>query len=109
MMKLVLAIVNEEQVHDLMKAVTEEGYSVTKLATTGGFLRTANTTIICGTEEEKVEKYLEIVERICKSTKQFRPNSQVATIGTGFLPFASEVVVGGATCFVLDVDKFCKF
>ncbi len=109
MMKLVLAIVNEEQVHDLMKAVTDEGYSVTKLATSGGFLRTANTTLICGTEEEKVADYLSIVERICKARKQIRPNAQVATIGTGFLPFASEVIVGGATCFVLDIDQFCKF
>ncbi len=51
-MKLVLAIVHDDQAHDLMHVLTENEFMVTKLATTGGFLRTANTTLICGTDKE---------------------------------------------------------
>ncbi len=109
-MKLVLAIVHDEQAHDLMQVLSENQFSVTKLATTGGFLRTANTTLICGTEAEKVTELLELIERNCKSRKQVRPNSQAySPLGGGVFPLASEVIVGGATCFVLDVDQFCKF
>lgn len=109
-MKLVLAIVHDDQANDLMHIMSENDFSVTKLATSGGFLRTANTTLICGTEADKVSALLELIERNCKSRTQVRPSSQVHTpMGGGFFPLASEVVVGGATCFVLDVDQFCKF
>lgn len=108
-MKLVLAIVHDDQASDLMHALSENQYSVTKLATTGGFLRSANTTLICGTDEDKVPKLLEIIEKNCKARKQLVPDVQVhASVGTIF-PLTSEVIVGGATCFVLDVDQFCKF
>ncbi len=109
-MKLVLAIVNDEQAYDLMQVMAENDFSVTKLATTGGFLRTANTTLICGTEKENVPKLLELIEINCKARKQVRPNTNVySPLGGGIFPLASEVIVGGATCFVLDVDQFCKF
>lgn len=109
-MKLVLAIIHDEQAYDLMQVLSEHEYTVTKVATTGGFLRAANTTIICGTEEEKVPDLLELIEKNCKSTKQFRANNPIHTpLGGGIFPVASEYVVGGATCFVIDVDQFCKF
>lgn len=108
-MKLVLAIVHDEQAYDLMQELSDNEYTVTKLATTGGFLRSANTTLICGTEKEKVPKLLEIIEKKCKSTKQVRANPIHSPLGGAIFPVASQVIVGGATCFVLDVDQFCKF
>ncbi len=42
----------------------------TKLASTGGFLKTGNTTIFVGTEKEKLEEVLEIIKKECKTNKQ---------------------------------------
>lgn len=110
-MKLVLAIVHDEQSNDLTKILSKNDFSVTKLATTGGFLRQTNTTLICGTDEEKVPELLKLIEINCKSKSQVVTNIQThsAAFGGAIFPLTSEIVVGGATCFVLDVDQFCKF
>ena len=47
-MKLIIAIVQDEDAGHLVSALMEGGFGVTKLATTGGFLRSGNTTLISG-------------------------------------------------------------
>ena len=42
-MKLIIAIVQDEDASRLISNLMSEGYGVTKLATTGGFLRAGNT------------------------------------------------------------------
>ena len=51
-MKLILAIVSNDDASSVNAALTKENYSVTRLATTGGFLRAGNTTMIVGTEDD---------------------------------------------------------
>ena len=55
-MKLILAIMSNDDAPTASTALNKEGYSVTRLATTGGFLRAGNTTLIIGCEDEKVDK-----------------------------------------------------
>ena len=55
-MKLIIAIVQDEDASRLISNLMSEGYSVTKLATTGGFLRAGNTTLLLGIDDEKIEK-----------------------------------------------------
>ena len=106
-MKLILAIINKEDAQEVSHALTKEKYSVTKLATQGGFLMSGNTTILCGTEDDKVDKALEIIKEHSKQRKEIVPST--ATYGIGVTTtFPLEVTVGGATIFVLDVDKFEK-
>ena len=50
-MKLIYAIVRDEDDSRVMGELNRHGFKVTKLATTGGFLRAGNTTLICGTED----------------------------------------------------------
>ena len=45
-MKLIVAIVQDEDAGRLVSALMDKGFGVTKLATTGGFLRAGNTTLI---------------------------------------------------------------
>ena len=101
-MKLIIAIVQDEDAGKLMTSLMNEGFSVTKLATTGGFLKAGNTTLITGVEAVKLDKALEIIEKICKARKQISTApSPVSNSSGGYLPFPVEVVVGGATviCF----------
>ena len=55
-MKLLIAIVNNEDSAVVSSALTKEGFSVTKLSTTGGFLMVGNTTFLIGAEDDKVQK-----------------------------------------------------
>ena len=55
-MKLILAIMSNEDSPSVSAALTKDNFQVTRLATTGGFLRAGNTTLIVGTENDKVER-----------------------------------------------------
>ena len=98
-MKLVLAIVQDDDAIDLIEELTDKDYRVTKLATTGGFLKSGNTTLMIGVEEKEVKNLINVIENVCKRRKEMVPTSTPNTIG---------VEVGGATIFVLDVDQFYK-
>ena len=110
-MKLVLAIVQDDDAIDLIEELTDKDYRVTKLATTGGFLKSGNTTLMIGVEEKEVKNLINFIEDVCKRRKEMVPTSTPNTIGTNsgmYVPYPIEVEVGGATIFVLDVDQFYK-
>lgn len=109
-MKLIVAIVQDEDAQRLINELMTEGFRVTKLATTGGFLRSGNTTLLVGVEDSQTESAVKVIENICKSRKQVTssPSPMVNSTGT-YTPFPFEVMVGGATVFVLTVDQFMKY
>ena len=109
-MKLVLAIVQNEDAYVLSDALTDEGFYVTKLSTTGGFLRMDNVTLLIGTEEDKVDTVLDIIKKACNNRKQI-VSTALPNIGAGteMHAYPLKVSIGGATVFVVDVDKFEKF
>ncbi len=108
-MKLVIAIVQDEDSSRLVGALMNEGYSVTKLATTGGFLRAGNTTLLLGVEDDRLQGAMDVIEKICKSRKQVATSPSPVTGATGaYMPYPIEVMVGGATVFVLNVEQFVK-
>ena len=108
-MKLVIAIVQDEDASRLISNLMNEGYGVTKLATTGGFLKAGNTTLLVGVEDNRFEGCMAIIEKVCKSRKQMAtsPSPVAGTTGV-YVPYPIEVMVGGATIFVLNVEQFIK-
>ena len=108
-MKLIMAIINDDDAFNVMDALNENGYSVTKLATTGGFLKSGNTTLICGASEERIPDLVHIIEKKCKARRQITSvNSQSVGTTESYVPYPVEVTVGGATIFVLNVEEFKK-
>lgn len=108
-MKLIIAIVQDDDSGDLVGIINKAGFRVTKLATTGGFLRAGNTTLMIGVEKEKVDAVLGIIENTCKTREQIITSPSPVAGSTGvYVPYPVEVQVGGATVFVVDVDKFLK-
>lgn len=106
-MKLIMAIVNNDDSSIVASKLTSGGYSVTKLATTGGFLKAGNTTFILGVEDEKVDDVISIISNHSKKRTQLLPATSSITPG----PFPSvpvEVQVGGATVFVMNIERFEK-
>ena len=106
-MKLILAIVSNDDSSSVSSALTKANYSVTRLATTGGFLRAGNTTIIVGTDDDNVEHCIEIIGNESKRRIEVVPSTASYDIGR-YASFPVEVQVGGATIFVLDVEQFKK-
>jgi len=107
-MKLILAIVSDDDASSAITSLNKASYQVTKLATTGGFLSKGNTTLIVGCENKEVKKVLEIIGNECKKRKEFT-NPVSVTEGTRFVQMPVEINVGGATVFVLDVEQFQKY
>lgn len=105
-MKLIMAIVNKDDAGRVSQELTKAGFMVTKLATTGGFLQTGNTTFLVGTEEERVDDVIGIVERFSKRRTQMVPTAMYDAASPAAMPV--EVTVGGATVFVVDVERFEK-
>lgn len=106
-MKLVMAIMSKDDASVVMEALTEESFQVTRMASTGGFLKSGNTTLIIGVEDNKVNKVIDIVSRYSSKRKQLVTNTTPTYFESmSRIPF--EVTVGGAIIFVLDVDRFEK-
>ena len=106
-MKLILAIVSNDDSQNVSTLLTKENYSVTRLATTGGFLKAGNTTIIIGTEAKNVDRVIELIAQESKKRVEVVPSSASYDLGR-FASFPVEVEVGGATVFVIDVQQFVK-
>ena len=99
-MKLIVAIVQDQDVNALMDAITEKKYRVTKLSSTGGFLKSGNTTLLIGVEDDKVNEVKELVDHNCKTREITTSLLTVTMPGDTFVPYPLEVKVGGATLFL---------
>lgn len=106
-MKLIFAVVNNDDTNSLNSALVKNGIMATKLSTTGGFLRKGNTTIIIGVEDEKLDKVFNILSDTCKKRKEII-SAAVSTSLVGFDSMPMEIVIGGATVFVVNVERFEK-
>lgn len=108
-MKLVLAIVHDDDANRVMDELNTNGFPVTKLCSTGGFLKSGNTTLLIGMEKSKVELAIEIIKKMSKSRKQIiQTPAPAGTLAGVYVHAPVEVTVGGATLFVMDVERFEK-
>ncbi|MBQ9988514.1 MAG: cyclic-di-AMP receptor [Clostridia bacterium] len=106
-MKMIFAIVQDEDKNKVNNALMEKGFRTTRLSTSGGFLRVGNTTMMIGVEEERVQEALDIISAICKPRKQMVTATSPSLDAASFtIPYPVEVTVGGATIFVIDVEQF---
>lgn len=109
-MKLVLAIINNDDSPIVTAQLTKAGFYMTKIASTGGFLTSGNTTFMSGVEDDKVDEIIGIISKFSK--KRLQPSvAQSAGLFTGGSHDMSsssvqEVLVGGGTIFVLNVERF---
>ena len=104
-MKLIIAIVSNDDSSRVQSALVRARIGVTRLATTGGFLSAGNTTFMCGVENDKVDEAIHIIAEHSKKRTQMVPSSASYGIGV-YTALPVEVTVGGATIFVTDVERF---
>jgi len=106
-MKLILAIVHNDDAPIVAAQLTKEGIHITKIASTGGFLMTGNTTFITGVEDSRVNDVIELISKYSRKRSQAAP-PDAAQIGnaSGLHNIPAEILVGGGTIFVLNIEKY---
>ena len=106
-MKLVIAVVQGKDAEALLGALTRVGYRATQVNSAGGFLRESNVTLLIGVEETNVADVLRIIQENCHSRTRFvNPLMPIMEPGEFYVPNPVEVLVGGATVFVLAVARY---
>ncbi|WP_282801821.1 cyclic-di-AMP receptor [Secundilactobacillus kimchicus] len=109
-MKLVIAIVQDKDANNLRTKFVEANIRSTRLSTTGGFLKSGNTTYMIGVEDDRVDEVLALINETSRTRQQFMTppvNLDAQMDSTSGYPV--EVQVGGATVFVMPVDSFHQF
>ena len=112
-MKMIFAILRSEDVDETVEELNSHKYWVTKLSTTGGFLKSKNVTLVIGTEDEKVPGAVKILQECAgsrPSVKYTMPSMSSGNMGPNantMVPI--DTVAGGCTVFVLEVDRYEKF
>ncbi len=91
-MKLIIAVVQNEDADAVVDALLENDFRATRLASTGGFLRRGNTTIMIGVQDEQVDQVLDLIRQEARSRSQSQD--------------AGEVQTAAATVFVLDLEEY---
>jgi uncharacterized protein YaaQ len=84
-MKLILAIVHDSDSDAVTQALTSADFRVTRVASTGGFLRRGMTTLLIGLEAEQVEPAIQVLRKTCTPAAEGEKR---------------------ATIFVIAVDRF---
>jgi uncharacterized protein YaaQ len=107
-MKLMLTIVQDADAGRLQQALSEEGHQSTKLASTGGFLREGNTTLIIGVDEAAVPRVMELIHETCRERNRIVAGSAFHAPEGSFTAYPVEVPVGGAIVFTLAVESFTR-
>lgn len=94
-MKLIIGVIDNEYINAIIKTFMENQIRITKLASTGGFLKRGNTTILIGSEEDNLENIVDIIRQKCR-----------VTVGKGYEKIDEDVA--GAHLFVVDVNQYMK-
>ena len=107
-MKLIIRIVKDQDASALIEKKKKKDYRITKLSSSGGFLKAGNTTLLAGVEDEEVDEVLSIIEENCKTRELTTSLLTVTMPGDTYIPYPLEVQIGGATVFILDVEKHIR-
>ena len=104
-MKLILAIVNNDDAYAVSTSLSKEGFFITKISSTGGFLMSGNSTFLIGVEDVDADRAMDVIAKYSRKREQTVPFdvAQNGTIGH-YVP-TGKVTVGGATVFVLNVEE----
>ena len=106
-MKLIIAVVQDEDIEALTTELIDNSIRFTKVSTSGSFLRMGNTSLIIGIDDEKVAGVMELLKRTCHRRTQIAvPYSPALEPGLLYMPENFEVEVGGAIVFVANVSRF---
>ncbi len=102
--RLMTAVIREQDLENVLNALTQIGFAVDHLPSTGGFLNHRNVTLLVGLPQGREEAAVKALKRAAKGKVEF-----TGAVGDAKLPNADTVQVAGATIFTFDVDSYEEF
>lgn len=105
-MKMVMAIVQNDDAEEMLDDLTAVGYRVTKIASTSGFLRRGNSVLLVGVDASLVDDVLDTLRQRCRARRWPVDAVAVSALSQGTTSAPIEIPVGGATVFVWDVERY---
>ena len=77
-MKMILAILRDEDSENVSHALVKSEYRVTRIASTGGFFRRGSTTLMIGVSDDKVDDAIHVIRQTCAPALE--PGTRRATL-----------------------------
>lgn len=108
-MKLVISIVQDVDAEEVIEKLNKEGFRVTRISSTGGFLKSGNTTLLSGIDDENYDRYMKVLEENSKTREITRTIQPINIPGQAVVPVPIDIKIGGASIFVMNVEKFKKY
>jgi uncharacterized protein YaaQ len=106
---LMLAIIQSQDAESATRALTQAGLRVTRVGSVGGFLRTANVTLLLGLKRDEMPRAIQLLTEHCHERTTFvNAAAEVASWHGGYIA-PIEITVGGAAVFALPVERFARF
>lgn len=104
------AVVQAKDVEACADALTAGGFVCTRFATQGGFLDSTNCTLMIGVDDAQVDEVLDILRSRARRRVELLEAASLPPIGavTPLLAPAGDVEVGGATVFVVPLERLEK-
>ena len=110
-MKLILAVIQADDASRVVQALNQAGFRVTRMATQGAWLRRENATLLIGIDDKQVTEVIGVLRNNAQRRRTYinvpaESSDMAGMIGVPGMPL--EVEVGGATLFVLDVERVAR-
>src|SRR5215510_9579433 len=102
-MKLIVTIIDDQDVDKVMSALTGQRIGVTRVSSTGGLLGPGNSTLLIGLDEAQLPQVAQVMSELAAPRQAVVPYGYSVNVP---LPGLVEVTVGGFLSFVLDIDHF---
>ncbi len=106
-MKAIIAVVQGQDTGKVGQALRQKGITFTTIDSTGGFLRERNVTFLIGVADENFETVMDLLSANSHTRSEYVSSYPSAFDPAEFyMPRPIEVQVGGATVWVLDVERY---
>jgi len=103
--QLVITTVAGAQAGALTDRLTRDGFYITRVDSGGGILYEATVSLLIGLDQARLPRLLEHIRECCRTRRRFIPAHVEAPL-LEIQPMMIEAEVGGATVYVLDVERF---
>ncbi len=88
-MKMMIIIVRDGDADNVIAELVSQGYRVTRMSSTGGFLKRGNVTLLVGVASEKIDAVMELLKRVCCPPDH--PDHHRATVFVTDMPFFAQI------------------
>ncbi len=105
--RMAITIVSKAQSHALIRALNENGLPATLIDSRGGFLHDAMVTLLVGVPASRLPRFFSIVREKCPSRTRYVSMGAEFAMAPGY-PMMVEARVGGATAFIIPIERFVQ-